>query len=419
MTFLLPRIASRSLARRQLISSGLLNTKVVSIQPFSHVLKPTVGTVRSFSLRDRIESRKAQTDGTVTLQRSSGITLPKEADEATYIKLTTETSVNALAHVLKTSLFGTSEKPHLPTEGQLVSALTACQRLANYQASQTQEGTGSEGEDIIRRLEGGSKPVSKTTKSTTPTSTAPGISQLARDVLLNPYTFITPAVLEAYVSLQISIGALDYIPESFDLYRTKPVLEKVGSKPHTPSETSFKQAIPERIANQALDAAIKKKDIYLCLDLIHSSHAQTAYRRARLIKKASPFFAAVTLAPFGAWTIAKGLSRYYEYDPELAAKYAFVGILTYVGFTGSLGLLALLTFNDQMKRVTWVPGTPLHKRWLAEEERAALDKVAIAWGFKEEWKRGFEEGEDWMVLKDWINGRGMILDDHKLLEGMK
>jgi hypothetical protein len=69
--------------------------------------------------------------------------------------------------------------------------------------------------------------------------------------------------------------------------------------------------------------------------------------------------------------------------------------------------------------VTWVGGMPLRERWLREEERAALDKVAIAWGFKEEWKRGMETGLEWESLREFIGRRGMVLDASNLMQGME
>lgn len=81
--------------------------------------------------------------------------------------------------------------------------------------------------------------------------------------------------------------------------------------------------------------------------------------------------------------------------------------------------MAITTANDQMERVTWSQGMPLRERWIREEERAAIDKVAQAWGFNETWRRGEEEGDDWEVLREWVAARGMILDAAELMEGME
>jgi hypothetical protein len=84
-----------------------------------------------------------------------------------------------------------------------------------------------------------------------------------------------------------------------------------------------------------------------------------------------------------------------------------------------VGYVAVTTANDQMDRVTWAQGVPLWERWVREEERAAVDKVAQAWGFTEVEKRGDEEGEEWDALREWVGVRGMVLDKVSLMEGME
>lgn len=103
----------------------------------------------------------------------------------------------------------------------------------------------------------------------------------------------------------------------------------------------------------------------------------------------------------------------------MATTVAFTGLLAYMAFTGTIGIVALTTANDQMERVTWAQGMPLRERWIREEERAAIDRVAQAWGFKETWRRGEEEGLDWDALRDWAGQRGMLLDAAELMEGME
>ena len=84
-----------------------------------------------------------------------------------------------------------------------------------------------------------------------------------------------------------------------------------------------------------------------------------------------------------------------------------------------LGLVALTTANDQMERVTWRVGTPLRWRWLREEERAMLDRVALAWGLKERWRRGEEDSVEWEALREWVALRSMVLDNPALMDGME
>ena len=43
----------------------------------------------------------------------------------------------------------------------------------------------------------------------------------------------------------------------------------------------------------------------------------------------------------------------------------------------------------------WVPGTPLRERRLRDQERAALNAVAMTWGFRHSTKHDEEEGKAW------------------------
>lgn len=106
-------------------------------------------------------------------------------------------------------------------------------------------------------------------------------------------------------------------------------------------------------------------------------------------------------------------------DPATATNIAMAGILTYMSAVGMVGYVALTTANDQMVRVTWATGLPLWERWVREEERAAVDKIAQAWGFKSMDRWGEEEGVEWAGLKEWIGMRGMVLDRVELMEGME
>jgi hypothetical protein len=125
------------------------------------------------------------------------------------------------------------------------------------------------------------------------------------------------------------------------------------------------------------------------------------------------------ITPFAIYMIAQELSVYSGYiDPWTFKLYAFAGISTYVMCTGTLGFVALTTYNDHHDRVVWRPGVPLLDRYMREDERAALDRIACAWGFKEEWRRGEEEGDDWEGLRQWILLRGMVLDKPDLMPGM-
>lgn len=106
-------------------------------------------------------------------------------------------------------------------------------------------------------------------------------------------------------------------------------------------------------------------------------------------------------------------------SPSYATGVAFAGFMAYLGTVTGLGYVVITTANDQMDRVTWAKGVPLWERWVREEERAAWDRVAGEWGFKDRSRRGEEEGEEWDRLREEVGIRGMVLDQVELMDGME
>ncbi|ORY09091.1 hypothetical protein BCR34DRAFT_487852 [Clohesyomyces aquaticus] len=246
------------------------------------------------------------------------------------------------------------------------------------------------------------------------------IQQLAESLLRHENVFLSPNALSAYIDLVKLIHRPRSIPDMFRLYATKPIPLAGTSPPRFshPSPSSHKQAIPGPIAEKALSAAIAAKDLVLCLDVVDTTYCAPAFIRHKIVSKALPPVCGAALLPFGLWIIAEEFSHYSGgIDPALFKMYSWVGLLTYVSCTGTLGFVALTTHNDHFDRVVWRPGMPLRDRWLREEERAAMDRIAGAWGFKEKWRRGDEEGEEWEGLKEFIALRGMWLDKPDLMEG--
>jgi len=247
-------------------------------------------------------------------------------------------------------------------------------------------------------------------------------TKLAHDILKHSGVFITPAHLDTYVSIQTLLGRPETLPEAFTLYAGKPI-PKPNTPPtqyKTPNPNKASSAIPTSLADAALTAAIEKKDLSLALAIIDTTVCTPAFNRSKIIRKALPPLTGFALAPVAVYTLASQLSVYQEsMDSAMATNVAFAGILAYVGFTATIGIVAVTTANDQMDRVTWATGMPLRERWLREEERAALDRVAGAWGFKEPWRRGEEEGGEWEELREFIGRRGMVLDRVELMEGME
>lgn len=248
------------------------------------------------------------------------------------------------------------------------------------------------------------------------------VSAFAYHVITQPQVFISPALLKMYVAIQTLLGRADSLPEIFDLYANKPVpqakTDPVRYKQANPKRA--KCAVPAEIATAALDSAVESRDMALALDIVHTTFARPAFVRAKVIRRALAPAVAVGLTPAAAYTVASQFAaQQLAGDGYLSTNVAFAGMLAYLGFTGTLGFVALTTANDHMDRVTWVPGTPLRERWLREDERGALDKVAGAWGFRELLRRGEEEGEEWDALREWIGSRGMLLDNENLMPGMQ
>lgn len=248
------------------------------------------------------------------------------------------------------------------------------------------------------------------------------VSDVLNKLLMDPKVFISTDILSIYVKNQSLLGRPDYLPKMFDLYANKPV-PKPGSLPivyRRQNPNTVRNAIPTELAYAGLEAAIAQKNLPLALAVIDTSFCTSAFYRWKIVRKAGGPITALALTP----AVAYGGARYFaetqeSMDPTTAMGMAFAGILTYAGCVAAVGGIAVATANDQMKRVVWAPGLPLRDRWLREEERAAFDKVAVAWGFKDEYRRGEEEGTEWENLREFIGRRGMILDKTDLMEGME
>ncbi|KAI5811662.1 hypothetical protein DFH27DRAFT_475158, partial [Peziza echinospora] len=243
---------------------------------------------------------------------------------------------------------------------------------------------------------------------------------LATSILSNPRTFITEPILATYVDLCISLQQPSSIPTAFTLYAKKPFVRPGSTKLVHPNPKFPRYAIPDDIAKKALTEAIDARNIALALEIIHTSYGAPAYRSSRITRKALPVAAVMAASPLALYLVADQVSNLQDVvQHDVARRFTFAGLLVYMGVSTSLGLIAMTTANDQMRRVTWLPGTPLARRWLWEEERRAYDLVAEAWGFQEPNQIGFEEGPEWELLRETVEARGMILDNPALLEGMQ
>ena len=248
------------------------------------------------------------------------------------------------------------------------------------------------------------------------------LSTLAYSIVTDPKTFITPTALASYVATQCFLGRPESLSQVFVLYSKKPVPRPGSSPPQfkAPNPSKASSAVPYVLAHAALAAAIEAKNLPLCFDIINTSVCAPAFKRNKIIRRTLLPCAALALAPVAAFILASQLSVYQDgMEQTTARNIIFAGTLAYVAFTTTIGYVALTTRNDQMNRITWTLGLPLRERWLREEERAFTDRVAQAWGFQEELRRGEEEGQDWEALREWAGLRGMVLDKVSLMKGME
>jgi hypothetical protein len=247
------------------------------------------------------------------------------------------------------------------------------------------------------------------------------VSDAAYTIVTQPTVVITRKILEEYVKLQARLGRPESLPQVLGLYASKPTPKLVSGaiKYVERNPNKAESAVDPATAEAALDAAIEAKDLPAAIGILENTYSAKAFRRSKLIRKALLPGLAVAGTPVAIYYVATELAQLqHALQPHIATGFAFAGALCYVGFTGAIGMVAHFTANDQMKRVTWASGTPLRHRWLYEEERAALDKIACSFGFSEEHRYGEEEGEEFLWLREYILSKSMILDAVDLMPGM-
>lgn len=322
----------------------------------------------------------------------------------------------------------------LPNEQSVVSLLQHCRQVVDLALSDNldrepeQHNTDDNATSSLLDLEGGNPSRSRSSSSSSPTKgnfrakARNSISSILNELIQDLKVFISPKILSQYTDIQCRLKKVDYIPEAFSLYANKAAPYTSGSKIkyRRSNPNSPKNAIPRELAERALDVALYQKNLPLALAIVDSSFRTPAFRRAKVIRKASLPIVGAIAAPPAAYISASYFSTLQiAMDTSTATWIAFSGIMAYVAFTSSIGLVAITTSNDQMDRVVWLPGTALRQRWVREEERAAMDKIAAAWGFKDQLMRGTEQGQDWDNLREIMGMRGMVLDKTDLMEGME
>ncbi|RCI15706.1 hypothetical protein L249_3489 [Ophiocordyceps polyrhachis-furcata BCC 54312] len=248
------------------------------------------------------------------------------------------------------------------------------------------------------------------------------VSYAAYTIITNPKIEMRADLLGLYVQIQHQLGRPESLPTVLRLYAAKPKpvdkdgkVQLVRQNPNSPSK-----AVEVDAADLALRTAIEAKHLDSALGIIEASYCTKAFKRQKLLKHATPPFIALATLPFSIYGLSTAYALYCQntMDVMTATAICCVGITGYFLSVGSLGMIAKLSYKEQMRRVTWTPGTPLRYRWLREEERAALDAVACAWGFKEEFRHGEETGADWEGLKEYMGYRQMLLDRVEFMRGM-
>jgi hypothetical protein len=341
-------------------------------------------------------------------------------------------AVDRVSEVLQDAL-RVLESSTPPTESAVKDSLTICEDLAKYfsrTAEPTKGATKTLHTPAMNLLFLDETAVPSTAKSATAAALAAKIkgdavdkvSSTAYELLAHPNVFVTPKLLAQFVNVQLLLERPESLSQMFSLYAQKPI-PIAGTNPVTfkaaqPNRAS--SAVPLGLASIALDAAIDARNLPLCLDMINCTVGAPAFRQHKFVQKALLPLTAAGVAPLAAYTLASQLSVFQDsMSPEMATNIAFAGIIAYIGFTATIGVVAVTTANDQMDRITWVTGTPLRERWLREEERSFIDRVAVAWGFRQVLKRGEEVGEDWATLREHAGMKGMILDRTSLMPGME
>lgn len=323
----------------------------------------------------------------------------------------------------------------IPHEDEVAAALRKCAKAASLihagPASPLHLGEPAESDTAASSLLSMDGPSSELTQSIDTTAAVldpPRVSELADRIsdaafviVSHPNVVITSQVLEVYLDTQVRLGKVETLPHVLGLYASKP-------KPRrSRGPLQYFKQNPDRAANavdpdlvdKALNAAIEAKNLDAAIGIIENSYATKAFVRAKLLKKALLPASAVVATPVAVYLLASSLSHLQNsFDQKTATAVATAGILAYVGFTGWMGALSVITQNDHMKRVTWAPGIPLKERWIHEEQRAALDKVACSFGFSQAHRFGEEEGADFQALREFILCKGMVLDRVELMEGM-
>lgn len=402
-----------------------------------------VGITQQFSSRPVASRPLGRSTSTSTLQhrwaRNTKDKTPSEASESQNQRqqAVSVADLESLAAAVDRVTKAFLAQQGIPSEKTTYDALRACAQADTkllVEAESPAEGH-KDGESHLKTSASHLLDMDSSTKKTTakepkPTIQTPAfsvqdlvdiISAAAHTIIKHPSVIITPRLLAEYVKIQARLGKAETLPEVFNLYRSKPLPRMASGSLRLEERNPDKMDRPlnTSVVEEALDAAIEAKNIDAAVGIVANTYATKAFTRSKLINKVIIPGTVLGVVPVAAYVLASNFSLLQNsMDQGMATGIAFAAILGYVAFTGAIGMVVITTSNDQMRRVTWLPGMPLRERFLREEERAALDKVACAFGFTEKHRWGEETGADFEALREYILGKGMILDAVELMEGM-
>ncbi|RDW76571.1 uncharacterized protein DSM5745_06563 [Aspergillus mulundensis] len=351
--------------------------------------------------------------------------LPLRRYKSTESKPATLSDLKAVLRVIERSSKELRDSQTVPANDAVIQLLKKCLAVAEEiaQPNHSSKENDNEISSLLNLEEQNTKKASKPAPNVEISQpSADALCRIVHELLTDEKLFISPEALSFYVKIHTLLKRPEHFPEIFHLYANKPIPEENSSpiKYLKPNPKSINSAIPVDLANMALDIAIEQRNLGLVLAIVDNTFCTSAFRRAKFFRKAAAPLGVLATTPLGCYVAATWAASFQNtMDPSTATAIAFAATLAYVGGTSSIGVLAIMTANDQMERVVWLPGVPLRERWLREEERAALDRVALAWGFKDIYMRGEEEGEEWESLREFIGMRGMILDKTDLMHGMQ
>ncbi|KAK8192810.1 hypothetical protein IWZ00DRAFT_436527 [Phyllosticta capitalensis] len=311
-----------------------------------------------------------------------------------------------------------SQKDSVPSEDVLVPIMREADQLAAMVQKSTPEPapaskqSASDAASLLSDLE---------TAAPLARNPAEKLSSLVHQLMLHPPVFINPEMLELYVKVQAKLRQPEKILDIFELYATKPI-PKPNSSPvqyKQPKPDRILAAIPTKIANEAVDAALANKDMFLAMEMVENTFRTRAFNKAKLVRKVTLPLLGVGSLPIALYYLAQMYAEAQTSEENFtAALKVYAGGSAYLAAVIGLGFVSISTWNDQMERVTWAKGTPLSVRYMREEERAAIDRIALAVGFRDKNRWGEEEGEEWEAFLEWAAMRWMVVDDVGLQEEM-